>query len=369
MSGDKPSGDKASGDKPSGDKPSGDKPSGDKPSGDKAPTVLRTLLGAPWRFGFDAALRLIMQRGRRGSVAASARLRASTTLGYPTSEILAVQIEPHATRVEVGLPGLLGAGGVLPRHYAGLVAEGGGAGLAAVVAMISERMLSGLADAGIKYRMERAAEAARLEGDPGRSMPERALLALAGFGGANTADRMPGGASWILQYAGFFAQGPRSADRLAAIAASWLGRPVQVVEFVGAWLAVEPAQQTVMPKGALGTGQFNRLGVDAAVGARVWHPQARVLLRIGPLGWQDFARLLPGRPDTKMLVTLIQAYLGLRTAFGINLVLRADDIPRARIGAAELGCVELGRVSWLGSRHDRARTDADDVAFVCSFVC
>jgi type VI secretion system protein ImpH len=344
---------------------SGDRASGDKPSGDKAPTVLRTLLSAPWRFGFDAALRLIMQRGRRGSVAASARLRASTALGYPTSEILAVQIEPHATWVEVGLPGLLGAGGLLPRHYTGLVAEGGGAGLAAVVAMISERMLSGLADAGIKYRMERAAEAARLEGDPGRSMPERALLALAGFGGANTADRMPGGATWILQYAGFFAQGPRSADRLAAIAASWLGRPVHVLEFVGAWLAIEPAQQTAMSNGAPGTGQHNRLGFDAAVGGRVWDPQARIMLRIGPLEMQDFERLLPGRPDTKMLAALIRAYLGLRTAFGINLVLRGAEIPKARIGEKGAGSVELGRLSWLGARPEQIEADADDVAFVC----
>ena len=71
----------------------------------------------------------------------------------------------------------------------------------------------------------------------------------------------------------------------------WLGMHVEVEEFAGAWLGLPVDQRT-----RIGVhGQFNRLAMDAAIGVRAWDPQARFVLRIGPLNRGGFERLLPDR--------------------------------------------------------------------------
>ena len=40
-------------------------------------------------------------------------------------------------------------------------------------------------------------------------------------------------------------------------------------------------------------GQFSQLSNNAAAGLRAWDPQARIVLRIGPLDRAGFERLLP----------------------------------------------------------------------------
>ena len=59
----------------------------------------------------------------------------------------------------------------------------------------------------------------------------------------------------------------------------WLGMQVEVVEFAGAWLPLPPDQRTRLSV----NGAWCRLGVDAAAGVRAWDPQARIVLRVGPL--------------------------------------------------------------------------------------
>ena len=328
--------------------------------------VLAVLQQEPARFGFDAAIRVVMQATRQGRVSRAVRLCASSALSYPASAIL--RFEPASSGADaspsltLGLPGLAGAGGVLPRHYSGLLAEGRGAALSSVLDLVSERMLADLAEAGIKYRMERAAEAARLS-SPGRpSLPEYALLALAGFASPSMLARLKSGRRSILYYAGLFAAGPRSADRLAALAADWLGHPVEIVEFVGAWLSIDATEQTRLPQGRSG-GAHCRLGMDATAGARVWDTNARVTLRIGPLGRGAFEALLPDQGKLAMFADLLRAYLGLRTAFRVNLVLKAEEVTHARLADGDKAFARLGWNSWIQPHLARVGVDADDVAF------
>jgi type VI secretion system protein ImpH len=206
------------------------------------------------------------------------------------------------------------------------------------------------------------AEAARLDSRGRPSLPEYALLALAGFASPSVLARLPFGRDAILYYAGLFAGGPRSADRLAALAADWLGHKVEIVEFVGAWLSIDEAQQTRLPNGAFG-GAHCQLGIDATAGARVWDPHARVTLRIGPLGLGAFEKLLPDQEKLAAFAGLIRAYLGCSTAFRINLILKADDVPRARLAEGALAFARLGLSSWLQPGVAQLGVDADDVAF------
>jgi type VI secretion system protein ImpH len=228
--------------------------------------------------------------------------------------------------------------------------------------LVSERMFADLAEAGIRYRMERAAEAARLS-SPGRpSLPEYALLALAGFSSPSMLARLKSGRRSILYYAGLFAAGPRSADRLAALAADWLGHPVEIVEFVGAWLSIDKTEQTRLPQGRSG-GAHCRLGMDATAAARVWDPHVRVTLRIGPLGGGAFEALLRDQDKLAVFADLVRAYLGVGTTFRVNLVLKVKEVTHARLADGDTAFARLGWNSWLQPQLSRVGVDADDVAF------
>ena len=75
------------------------------------------------------------------------------------------------------------------------------------------------------------------------------LLALTGYATPGLAERLRAGAAPLRHYAGFFSAHPRSADRLEALASDWLGRPVKVEQFAGAWMALPLDQRTRLPVG------------------------------------------------------------------------------------------------------------------------
>ena len=74
-----------------------------------------------------------------------------------------------------------------------------------------------------------------------------ALLSLTGYGTPHLVDRMAVGRDPLMHYAGFLTTQPRSAERLRALVSDWLGRPVEVRQFVGAWLRLPPDQRTRLP--------------------------------------------------------------------------------------------------------------------------
>jgi type VI secretion system protein ImpH len=119
---------------------------------------------------------------------------------------------------------------------------------------------------------------------------------------------------------------------------------------------------TRLPHGAFG-GAHYQLGVDATAGARVWDPHARVTLRIGPLSLDAFEALLPGQKSLTAFAALARSYLGLSTALRINLILRTQDIPQARLAAGPSTFARLGWTSWLKRTAEPAGVNADDLAF------
>lgn len=168
------------------------------------------------------------------------------------------------------------------------------------------------------------------------------------------AARLPLGPGPLLFYAGAFAARPRSADRLAAILFDWLGQTVEVGQFASAWLDLGRDQMTSMPAAGR-AGQFHRLGVDAAVGARFWDIQSRIMLHIGALQLDRFEAMVSGRPLLTRLAALARAYLDGEVGFAINPVLAAHAVPKPALGAS--ASCQLGWNSWLptsGPRHEDA---------------
>jgi type VI secretion system protein ImpH len=266
---------------------------------------------------------------------------------------------------------------VLPRRYSDAVVADQRArsfSLTDFLDLISHRMIAAFAAAGAKYRPHRAADAGALTPIRQRTDPvAEVLLALTGYATPGLAERLRAGAAPLRHYAGFFSAHPRSADRLEALASDWLGRPVKVEQFAGAWMALPRDQRTRLPAG-VSLGAFGQLGLDAAAGVRAWDQQARIVLRIGPLDLAYFERLLPDGPLLRELVALVRAFIGFEVGFAVNPVLARNAVPPLGMphpgepGAAGAGPL-LGWNTWLPtSAVAPRRTDAGDALFEAEIV-
>ena len=328
-------------------------------------SALQRLLREPARFGFDAALRILMHHARTPDPAQAARFVADPALRFPTSDVAEVQAstDHRPPRVKVSLIGLIGAAGVLPRLYGQLAvtsARRGSAALHDFLDLLSHRTVAFFGAAGIKYRPHRSAEVSALARPPAPDPVSGVLLALTGYATPGLTERLAVGSDPLLHYAGLFAMRPRSADRLAALVSDWLGRPVEVQQFAGSWLRLPSDQRTALPAGG-STGSWNRLGMDAAIGVQSWDIQARIVLRIGPLDRAGFEALLPNGPVHLRLVSLVRAFLGLETGFALNPVLAKEVGFPVCLGGG--GQALLGWNTWLAPPGGSLPADAADALF------
>jgi type VI secretion system protein ImpH len=326
-------------------------------------SAIKLLLTEPYRFRFDAALRILMRTRRTGDPAAAAEFRTQPGRFYPAGEVTSVvrTTETRKPRMTVAMIGLIGSGGALPRLYetlAGASVRRGSSALHDFIDLLSNRMVSFFGQAGIKYRLHRSAEVASLGTAP--DPVSRAVLALTGYGTDGLIERLEAGTDPLLHYAGLLAMRPRSAERLSALISDWLGRPVEVRQFAGAWLSLPPEQRTSLPR--LGsTGSWNTLGGGAAIGVRSWDPHARIVLSIGPLDRAAFEAVLPDQPGYRRLVSLVQAFLGPETGFAINPVLAGAARFPLRLDRA--GPFRLGWNTWISQAGGPRQSDAPDALF------
>jgi type VI secretion system protein ImpH len=334
------------------------------------------LFAEPRRFGFDAAVRILARAARTADPAEAARFRTAPGFGYPAAEVAALDPPKDSRAPELTTPviGLTGAAGVLPRLYTEVLTttlRNRSHALHDFLDMLSSRIVAMFAGAGIKYRLNRSAEAAVTTGSPQEDRVAEALLAFTGFATPHLVPRLAVGVEPLLHYSGFFAGRPRSAERLTALLSDWLGRNVEVVQFAGAWLPLPPDQRTSLAVGRH-PGAWNRLAVDAAIGVRAWDPQARIILRIGPLDYPSFAALLPDHSGLQRLVSLVRAFLGYETGFAVNPVLAGPEVPILRLDRDADPVPRLGWNTWIPAPEPEISgippRDADEAIFEAEVV-
>jgi type VI secretion system protein ImpH len=327
------------------------------------PPLADVLFAEGHRFEFFQAVRLLERLyperepvGREARPAReAARFRAALSLGFPASAVHAVapEVDGAPPTVTVAFMGLTGPLGVLPRHYTALllarVREKDEA-LRDFLDLLTHRLVSLFHRAWEKHRFfvewERAA---RRGGAIDRF--SQYLFDLIGLGTPGLRGRLPFPDAPLLFYAGLLAQQPRSASALAGLLADHLGVPVRVVQLVGEWLPLAEESRTRLG----GAAANNALGASAVAGSRVWDPQAKFRLRLGPLGFAAFEDLLPSGRAYARLLALTRFVVGEALSFDVQLVLAAPEVPPCRLGAGEAGAARLGWSSWLKSRdfaHD-----------------
>jgi type VI secretion system protein ImpH len=303
----------------------------------RAPSALERLQREPARFSLDRATEVIAP----GVDPVELRYRTPARLGAPGGEV--AQARPEARELVTPTFGLIGPGGVLPRHYTALVgaeARRRSTALHQFLDMLARRFTGLFVKAGAKYRPTRNPAPA-----------EQVLAAAAGLGTPHLAARLRAPLPALLFHAGTLATRSRSAERLRGMLSEETGSAVRLVEFTGGWIRLPASEQTRI--GA--RGQHGRLGIDAAVGAEAWDPAARFLIQLGPLPLPAFEALLPGAALHGRLVELTRLHVGLEQDFAFNPVLAAAAVPPLALGRA--GGARLGWTSWLTAPRPR-RSDA-----------
>jgi type VI secretion system protein ImpH len=260
--------------------------------------------------------------------------------------------------------GLIGANGVLPRHYTQLVIERvrhKDFSLRDFLDLFHHRAISLFYRAWEKYRFpigyERAVAEHPLQPDAFTSC----LLSLVGLGPESLRRRLETPDEALLYYGGHFAHFPRNAIGLERVIGDYFRLPVEVLQFTGRWLHLEPKDQTRLPAGNVRGRRYHHLGDEALVGDRVWSVEHRFRVRVGPLDYATFRRLTPAGDLLRPLCQLIRTYVGPDFDFDVQLVLDQKETPPCRIDAGGAGAVRLGWDAW--PRHREFVVAVDDAVF------
>ena len=92
-------------------------------------------------------------------------------------------------------------------------------------------------------------------------------------------------------------------------------------------------------------------------GQRVWDVQSKFRLRVGPIGYEEFRRLMPSGDRLLPLCQFVRTYAGPEWDFDVQLVLRRREVPECRLD----GNARLGWNIWV--RSGEFQRDVDDAVF------
>jgi type VI secretion system protein ImpH len=338
-------------------------------SGRTDPSVAEELLEEGYRFDFFEAVRVLERVfphrhavGRDANPAQEVvRFRSRLSLAFPPSaihELTEVEGGDRPVEMTVAFMGLTGPLGVLPRHYTELLLERTRRKdntLRDFLDLFNHRVISLFYRAWEKYRFpigyERAVAQQRDDDDFSLN-----IFDLIGMGTKGMRGRLDVGDEALLFYAGLLGQRPHSASALRGILRDFFEIPVEVRQFIGQWLHLSKENRT-----SLGGEANNSLGVNTIAGNRVWDQQARFRLCLGPLTFREFSRFLPASPTFRLLVQFARYIAGQEYDFDVQLILKADEVPKSQLGATGERAPRLGWTTWLKTK-DFTR-DAEDAVF------
>lgn len=321
----------------------------------KTTSLIDLLFEEPYRFEFFQAVRILERLaegqgsapGRRSSNPSrvdAVRFEVHQYLGFTASSIHDLREgKGQAPPVlSVNFFGLTGPKGVMPKLYTSYLRERalihGDRASAAFLDLFNHRLISLLHRAWEKHRV-----ATGLDG-PSPGTFTRALRALTGLGSPTLQGRQALDDEVPVAYAALFSRQGRTAEGLSAILADAFGLPVEVEQFVGRWVAVDPSQQV-----RLGSVSGSELGAGFVLGTRIYDAQSKFRLRIGPLSAAEFRSLLPDRPRFRKLTELTRLYVGPEFEFDVELWLKPEAVPKAVAGGDPKASAQLGRFAWFAS--------------------
>lgn len=344
----------------------------------KNASVIDRLVHQPHRFSFYQAVRLLVASGiarRLGAASAeigtiknaadeAVRFRSKPALAFPSTEIVSINVPKTATqadggvdeiaaspiKIEVAFWGLIGSVGALPNHYTQLVidrARDRDTSLGDFLDLFSHRQLSLFYRAWEKYFVAAGFERGLRENDPTEDRLRESLMAIVGQGTRRVRDQLENLDDAKIYYGGLFCDYP-NAESLRQMVADFLQLKTEVFSLFGQWLLLPPPEQSRL--GAM--DGHSRLGMDTVLGEKIWDPTSKFRVRVGPVKYQDFERLMPSGDELVPISQLIRSYVGCEFSFDVQVVLSAPEIPFCELGAGKGSGIRanLGWNTWLCSQ-------------------
>jgi type VI secretion system protein ImpH len=157
-----------------------------------------------------------------------------------------------------------------------------------------------------------------------------------------------------LHFSGRLSNQVKNPEGVRSILRDYLGVDVEIEEFLGRWTDVPPEYHMSlgrMPPAGRGAGCIGATG--GVMGTRVFDCGSAFRLRLGPMSLEHYQRMLPGTRTARRIDAWIRTYLGDEFWWEAVLILRRDEVPKARLGAG----TRLGWTSWIHSgaaEEDRA---------------
>lgn len=320
-------------------------------------TLLARLARSPQTHHIFHALRIIeaanpdaprLGMARRPSQDA-VRLGQEAELAFPPSTIakFAPAKDGKPAKLVNRAFGLFGSNGPLPLHLTEYARERvrnhRDTTFIAFADMLTHRVMT------LFYRAWRSGQPAPSFDRPDTDQFERKVAAISGHDGdaLRKRDAMPDLAK--RYFAGHLAAGNKTAEGLMSMLSAFFEVPVKLREFVGTWLDLEPGDRWQL-------GTPARLGMTTSIGSRVWTRGAKFRIIVGPVGFKEYQRFLPGQGRLEQLEAIVRNHLGDRLDWDVNVVLKGNEVPRTALG----GTAALGHTTWVGVRRDRG-TDATDL--------
>jgi type VI secretion system protein ImpH len=154
-----------------------------------------------------------------------------------------------------------------------------------------------------------------------------------------------------IHYSGRLSCQTRNAEGLQQILRDYTGIRAEIKQFVGQWINLPQEYHC-----RFGGSRENAIvGSTLVVGSRIFDCQQKFGIRLGPMSFSDYQRMLPGGDSIGRLKAWVRNYTGDEFSWELNLVLQRAEIPRVCLGKTG----QLGWSTWLGSRE--FKKDADDL--------
>jgi type VI secretion system protein ImpH len=325
-------------------------------------SIEQALASAPFEFDFFLAVRMLenahQDMPRVGESISPrqdpVRFGQNPSLAFApaTLESFSPATDELPARLQVYFLGLFGPNGPLPFHLTEFAHERLHANrdrsLTRFLDVFHHRMLS------LFYRAWANSRKAVDLDRPAEASHSRYFGGFFGLGLPSMFDRdaVPDWAK--LFFTGRLAAPNRNPEGLEAILREDFGVPVNLIPFFGQWMKLPPGALC-----SLGSSRENGvIGQTVVVGSQLWVGHFKFRLRIGPLGFREFRRLLPNASLFKRLKDWVLNYAGREFVWDANLILKAAEVPEIKLGALGGGGL-LGWTSWLKSRP--FREDAEDL--------
>lgn len=270
------------------------------------------------------------------------RFCSEPSLAFPTSTLQRVQPDPLANvpRVYVNFIGLFGPNGPLPLHLTEYVHER--------ILHYNDKTLARFADAfhhrviSLFYRAWAINQQTVSYEHSGSDRIADYVGSLFGDGEESFHNRDSIRDSSKLHYAGRLAGAARNAEGLEAVLQDFFQIRTRVETFIGEWIDLPEDSKCRLGEAKM-TGT---LGSTAIVGSRIWECQYKFRIIMGPMGYDDYRRMLPGGDSLRRLIDWVRNYIGDELAWDVQLILKKEEVPAAQLGRSGL----LGWSTWTKAR-------------------